>query len=36
MEPILNFFKERPAIAAIIALVVGLLLGLTGPGVSSR
>ncbi|MCG2784328.1 MAG: hypothetical protein L6461_04410 [Anaerolineae bacterium] len=29
MEPILNFFKERPAIAAIIALVVGLLLGLT-------
>ncbi|PKN93505.1 MAG: hypothetical protein CVU44_09135 [Chloroflexi bacterium HGW-Chloroflexi-6] len=28
MEPILNFFKERPAIAAIITFAVGLLLGL--------
>jgi hypothetical protein len=28
MEPILNFFKERPAIAAIASLLVGLLLGL--------
>ena len=28
MEPILKFFKERPAVAVIIALVVGLLLGL--------
>lgn len=27
MEPILNFFKERPAITAIITLVIGLLIG---------
>lgn len=29
MEPIMNFFKQRPAVAALIALVVGILLGLT-------
>ena len=28
MEPILKFFKQRPAVSAVIALVVGILLGL--------
>lgn len=28
MEPILKFFKERPAVAVIIALIVGIVLGL--------
>ena len=28
MEPILNFFKERPAIAALVGLIVGVILGM--------